>query len=173
MTYLVPQPWTRINDEWISPDLDCTPLSTTLRHDLIQGDSRDWHQRFQPQFYRNFAVDIVSETAYNYPYPYISEKTLRPIACKRLFIIIGPAHMLRLLHNKGFETFADHIDESYDLIEDPNQRFRQLQQCILAFVSKPLPELRDIVHDCSDRLDHNFRCLQQLEQNEILTLANL
>lgn len=171
MTYLVPLPWTRINDEWIDIDIPCDPITEPRYHSLIQGDSRDWTQRFQPTFYRNFAVDIVSETAYNYPYPYVSEKTLRPIACKRLFIIIGPAHMLALLRRKGFATFADYIDESYDGIEDPNQRFRCVQNAIADFVTRPLEDLRATVTACVPRLELNFRCLQQLEQTEIKQLS--
>lgn len=164
--YITVVPWNRINEEWWGPALNTKSLED-IRHPLIKGKANSLDTRYQADFYNKFAVDIVTETVYNYRYPYISEKTLRPIACKRLFIIVGAPGVLKVLHNKGFKTFGDIIDESYDSESDPMKRWRLLESAIKSFVSKPLDEIKDIVRSKSDILDHNFVTLQHLEKVEI------
>jgi hypothetical protein len=124
----------------------------------------------QEEFYKKIAVDLVTESVYNYPYPFVSEKTIRPIACKRLFIIIGSPGTLALLHSKGFETFSDVIDESYDLIIDPVKRWHALEHTITDFITKPLDEIRSIVQSKKSILDNNFLTLKNLQKLEIKQL---
>jgi len=165
--YLTLLPVTRINEAWINTDINCLPVSIPHKHSLIKGAPNSNDTRFQPDFYEKIALDIVAETVYNYPYPCITEKTLRPIACKKMFVIVGSAGVLKLLHHKGFRTFGDVIDESYDSIINPNERFLCIQQSILNFVSRPLDEIKLIVKNKSDVLDHNYLNLTSLESLEI------
>ena len=139
-------------------------------HPIISGARRDIATRHQANFYKHIGVDIVTETVYNYPYPYITEKTLRPIACKRLFIVIGVPGTLALLQSKGFKTFSDVIDESYDTIQDPHERFYQLQKTIKDFVSQPIANIIDCVKSKTLVLEHNFEVLKSLETIELRKL---
>lgn len=165
--YLTVVPSTRVNENWISKEFDATQINKSVRHELIQGEPNSPETRFQPDFYKKIALDIVAETVYNYPYPCITEKTLRPVACKKMFIVLGPPGVLQLLHHKGFRTFGDVIDESYDSISDPNDRFFCVQQSILKFVSMPLQEIKSIIEQKTDVLEHNFQRLLLLEELEI------
>jgi hypothetical protein len=165
--YITLVPFTRVNESWANNQIDTTPIDQKIQHHLISGNATSCDTQFQAGFYKNVTLDIVAETVYNYPYPCITEKTTRAIACKKMFIIVGPAGVLNLLHKKGFETFGDVIDESYDLILDPVKRFLSLQQSILNFVSKPLPEIRSIYQQKLDVCEHNFQNLIGLESQEI------
>lgn len=53
---------------------------------------------------------------------FFSEKSFKPIAMKHPFIIAGKAHMLKYLKKLGYQTFSPWIDESYDDIENHEQR---------------------------------------------------
>lgn len=170
MTYISPIPWTRINDSWISPGVGHSIIPEVIRHPLISGLPNNVGSRFQASFYSKVALDIVTETVYNYYYPYISEKTLRPIACKRMFIIVGAPGILDLLHQKGFITFGDVVDESYDSIQDPVLRWRALEKSIEDFVTKPLTEIKEIINLKKEILDHNFNVLINLQDEEIKCL---
>lgn len=166
-SYLNVLPWTRVNEKWINSNIDHSLINSSFKHKLISGKPGSDDTRFQPDFYKKIALDIVAETVYNYPYPCITEKTLRPIACKKMFIIVGPANVLQLLRNKGFRTFDDIVDESYDSIFDPNERFVRVQKSILDFVSRPLEEIQSIYKQKMDVFEHNFQRLVLLEELEI------
>ena len=42
-----------------------------------------------------------------------------------MFVMIGPPLLLKSLHTKGYKTFGDLWDESYDLIEDDQERLEK------------------------------------------------
>jgi len=164
MSYFTTHPWTRINEYWADSSVPWKPVEENYRDLLIQGQANQ--TRFQTDFYRHIAVDIVTETVYNYPYPQITEKTLRPISCKRMFIVVGAPGILELLHKKGFKTFADVIDETYDTELNPVRRWHMVCKSIKNFVTKPMDEIRDIVYQHQETLEHNFQVLVNLETTE-------
>ena len=165
--YIYTNPESRINDNWANSTVDAAPVNKNFKHCLITGFSNDHSTRFQANFYTSIALDLVTETVYNYPYPYISEKTLRPIASKRMFIIIGAAHTLCLLQDKGFQTFSDVIDERYDQIKNPVDRWYALEIAIKSFLVKPLSEIQDILLSQQTKLEHNFKILKDLQNTEL------
>jgi hypothetical protein len=142
----------------------------TYRDPIIETPSSDTYcdaNRFQLDFYQHIAVDIVTESVYNYPYPFISEKTLRPISCKRMFILVGAPNTLKLLHNKGFKTFGNVINESYDLEQDPIKRWHLVCKSIQQFVTQPIEEIQLIVKQHQAVLEHNYNTLVDLEKTEL------
>ena len=171
MNYITAKPFSRNNEDWVDNTVDCSPPTGRVQHELILAPMRrgEWVSH-QEKFYKKIAVDIVTESVYNYPYPFVSEKTIRPIACKRMFIIIGSPGTLALLHSKGFETFSDVIDESYDSITDPVDRWHALERTISNFVTKPIDEIRNIVQLKSQVLDNNFLILKNLQKLELKKL---
>lgn len=72
--------------------------------------------------YQNCAIDVVLETLYDDQRLHITEKLLRPIACGKPFIAMATPGSLEYLRSYGFKTFANVIDESYDVINDPVER---------------------------------------------------
>lgn len=169
---LIPKVFSRVNDEFVFDNLiDATPITETIKHPLIRGRPND-DTRFQAKFYSKFALDIVTETVFNYPYPFITEKTLRPIACKRMFIVLGPTGILSTLKSKGFETFSDIIDESYDGMIDPTERFNAVIKSINLFVSLPLEEIKLYYHQNQNRFENNFQTLKNLRSTELADICS-
>lgn len=171
MNYFTVVPWSRINDTWFQ-NFDGGLNNEKVSHPLINGVPKS-DNNYQLDFYNNFCLDIVSETVFNYPYPYITEKTLRPIACKRFFIVVGAANVLKLLRSKGFDTFPDIIDNSYDEIEDAQKRWERVTKVIEDTVKRPLEELKQLLKDNEERLTKNLHTLINLELNEIELLKNV
>jgi hypothetical protein len=165
-TYISTVPFSRNNELWLDGSILCNNSNITA-HSLITGRANAADTRHFSSFYEKIALDIVAETVYNYRYPYISEKTLRPIACKRLFIIVGAPGTLALLRSKGFHTFPDIIDEGYDSILDPIKRWCYLENTIKDFVLKPIDEIKEIVKNKSSILEENFLTLVNLQSQEI------
>lgn len=169
--FLVTVPRTRINDCFVSlgSRLNFSPAATTYKDPIIQGRP-NFDFRFDADFYQKIGVDIVAETAMHYPYPFITEKTYRPIACGRPFIILGPVGTLKFLQHLGFMTFSSIIDESYDLLPDAEERFYQACQSIKKFVDRPVHDIvRDVVRVKAE-LMHNINCLSSLKQKQLQAL---
>jgi hypothetical protein len=72
--------------------------------------------------YSSTAIEVVLETLFDDNRLHLTEKTLRPIACGRPFILMAGHGSLQYLRDYGFRTFDGLIDETYDIIQDPKQR---------------------------------------------------
>ena len=161
---------TRINDRFVNDSLiNCDRPDHDITSSIVVGSAND--TPFQADFYKRIALDIVVETVFNYPYPYISEKTLRPLSCKRMFIIVGAPNTLELLKNKGFETWSDIVDESYDKILDNELRFLTVMKSIRHFCLLPLCEVKQYMKANQDRLEHNYQQLIALKNIELAQLS--
>ena len=78
--------------------------------------------------YANTGIEVVLETLFDDNRWHLTEKTLRPIACGKPFILAATPSSLEYLRTYGFETFAGLIDESYDLITDSQSRLHAIVQ---------------------------------------------
>jgi len=68
------------------------------------------------QFHRPFVEDSI----------FFTEKTYRCFALLHPFILLARPYSLQELRKQGYKTFAPFINESYDLIEDDDQRFEAI-----------------------------------------------
>lgn len=165
-------PASRVNDLFVlSPEINATRADATCLHPLISGTPNDHHTRFQADFYKHAACDIVVETVFDYPYPYISEKTLRSFACKRMLIVIGPQGVLQLLKARGFMTFDDIINEDYDRIKDPLKRYVAVIKEIKKVCGLSLDDIKRYMKKNVNKFNHNFDVLQNLQKNELHQIA--
>lgn len=100
--------------------------------------------------YNQTAYSIVAETNFDNNYSFYTEKIVKPILGRRLFLVVSGQHYLRNLRSLGFKTFDGIVDETYDTIEDFNQRakliceqidylMRQDQQTVLEKI-KPITD---------------------------------
>lgn len=72
--------------------------------------------------YQHCAIELVLETIYESSRIHLTEKTCRPLACGKPFILAAGPNSLKTLRNYGFKTFAPWINESYDLELDCDLR---------------------------------------------------
>lgn len=76
--------------------------------------------------YVQSGMEIVLETLFDDSRWHLTEKTLRPIACGKPFMLVATAGSLQYLQNYGFETFSEYINEEYDTITDPVNRLNAI-----------------------------------------------
>jgi len=124
-------------------------------------------ERFQAKFYKNFCLDIVTETVFDYPHALFSEKLFRSIAEKKIFIYVGPCHSLKFLKEFEFKTFHSYINEEYDNERNSSKRMSMIENEIETFVKKPIDEIKNILVNTADILEHNFSVLQSLYKKEL------
>ena len=103
-------PALQINNYTLEQHLSLTEATATASADYNNND------------YNSIGVEVVLETLFDDFRWHLTEKTLRPIACGKPFILMATPGSLQYLKNYGFETFDDLIDESYDLILNSRER---------------------------------------------------
>lgn len=74
------------------------------------------------RMYEDCKVKLVLESSWTEDKPSISEKLFQSIIQLTPFVVFGNPNYLARLHDKGFKTFGDIIDESYDTELDIKKR---------------------------------------------------
>lgn len=85
---------------------------------------------------------------------------------------MGPHGVLQLLKSKGFVSFDNIIDESYDEIKNPVDRFQQVINETRKFCDRPLNEIVQYLKNNQHRLEKNFAVLMNLQQQELQELES-
>jgi hypothetical protein len=127
------------------------PLSATqsFLNSTIQNND------FTYQIIQNSFLNIITETCYSSNYVYISEKTIKPIICKRPFLMLGTPGSILHLKNLGFKTFNRWWDESYDLELNHAKRLQKVYYIAEEILNKSMLELEIILDEMSEVLNHN------------------
>jgi len=162
----------RVNENWNQYGiLKSSPSTESFKDPLITGKPNGHYFLgaidYQQDFYQKIGIDIVTETVFNYPYPATTEKILRPLINKRMFLLVGAPHTLKFMKTKGFKTFEPFINETYDTIEDPVNRMQVLLQEIDRLVTLPIDSIRKAVLQYADVLESNFTTVTNLEKVEL------
>jgi hypothetical protein len=75
-----------------------------------------------PDAYVDTSFSLVTETIFDYPHTFRTEKIWKPMIMCHPFVVAANRGYYQDLHNAGFQTFGNLIDESFDQIDDPTDR---------------------------------------------------
>lgn len=107
------------------------------------------------RLWQNSLVHLVNETVFYHNKLHLTEKIFKPIVASRPFIIAGAPGNLAYLKSYGFETFDQWWDESYDQIQDPNDRSDKIVDIIELLCAKTPAEITSMHREMRSVLDHN------------------
>ena len=88
---------------------------------------------------------------------HLTEKILRPIACGHPFILAGGPGSLAVLRKYGFLTFNPYIDESYDDIQDDQERLTAIIAAMTKFKQIDTTAQAIALKECQAIAEYN-RC---------------
>jgi hypothetical protein len=114
--------------------------------------------------YPKFFVDITIETDVYNP-TFITEKTTRNFFFGKPFVVFAGPGYLNNIRQLGFKTFPELCDESYDNIQNTEERFQAFLQRIQTINSMPMEHLRKIGIEMQPTFEHNRNLM--LEKNKI------
>ena len=100
----------------------------------------------------NSYINMVTDTFFEGDI-FVSEKVYTAIAHGQIFIMLAPAGTLAYLRERGYQTFSDHIDESYDSIENNYQRLQAVTALLLRLADTDLYKL---YKQCESIVQHNY-----------------
>ena len=86
---------------------------------------------------------------------FFSEKMYKPIAMKHPFILVSSPNALAALQHRGYRTFPEFIDESYDKIEDSHERMNAIANEIKRLCELPETEMIRFTEYAKDIVEHN------------------
>lgn len=102
------------------PNLDADLPDQNIKHFLFNDTWGD--AIINSRAYTDTYFSIVTETIFDYPYSFRTEKTWKPLMMQHPFVTVANVGFYRDLKAAGFRTFDSLIDESFDLEPDPGRR---------------------------------------------------
>lgn len=123
--------------------------------------------KISPKIYENSWYSIINETWVNAKFGNnlnsITEKTAKCFMAKRVFVCFSLPEHLSKIHDLGFETFHEIIDESYDKETNVNKRIKMACEQLL-WLSKTNP--LDVYKKAKPILEHNYNQMKILKNME-------
>lgn len=122
--------------------------------------NNNWGEIYlNPQPYLDTYFSLVTETVFDYPHSFRTEKIWKPIAIGHPFIAVANYGYYRDLHQLGFKTFGHVIDESFDLIENNQDRLERIAQVVEDLCQQ---DLAVFVKECYNVCKYNQQHLVNL-----------
>ena len=115
------------------PNLDQPIPSRDVKHFLFNNTWGD--AIVNPRCYIDTSFSVVTETIYDYPYSFRTEKIWKPMIMGHPWIAVANAGYYRDIRNLGFRTFDHIIDEGFDVIDDPTDRIKRISDVIADVVN--------------------------------------
>lgn len=147
---------------WIWPDADLEilhkDLQWTVSQVVHQGQQMALSQVIPTNIYNQTAYSIIAETNFSNHYSFYTEKTVKPIVGKRLFLAFGSQYFLKNLRSMGFKTFDGIIDESYDTVSDIDRRGQMITEQMDYLFNQDQAKILELVKPIAE---HNYQVLME------------
>jgi hypothetical protein len=114
----------------------------------------------KPEPYIDTYFSVVTETVFDYPYSFRTEKIWKPIAMGHPFIAVANAGYYRDIRNLGFRTFDGIIDESFDQIDNNQERIERIAQVIEDLCQQ---DLASFLEQCYNVCKYNQNHLAEMQ----------
>tara|TARA_Y100000816_G_scaffold292478_1_gene287977 strand:- start:2723 stop:3877 length:1155 start_codon:yes stop_codon:yes gene_type:complete len=136
--------------------LDTENMSKLSEYQILYMYNFDIHFNHS----KSIPLEIVNETnAFGHDSLYITEKMLKAILARNIFLVVGNPHILSFLQQLGFKTFSHLFDESYDAELDNVKRTNIVFKNLEDFCKIPMTDCKKIYDENAELLDYNYNHL--------------
>lgn len=134
------------------------PDRSNLKQELF---SREWGEIYlEPAPYIDTYFSLVTETiCAESPYSFRTEKIAKPLAMGHPFIVASNPGFYRDLHNLGFKTFGHVIDESFDSINNAQERMDRVVDIVTDLCQQ---DLASFLKECYNVCKYNQQRLAEI-----------
>jgi hypothetical protein len=108
-------------------------LGDTVENTFVKNNlfKQEWGEIYiNPEPYIDTYFSLVTETVFDYPYSFRTEKIWKPICMGHPWIAAANRGYYRDMHNLGFKTFGHLIDETFDQIDNSQDRIERISQVV-------------------------------------------
>ena len=149
---------------WVWPAEGLEIIDTDLRWTVGQvkyhGEQMSLSQVVPINIYQQTAYSVVAETNYANHYSFYTEKIVKPMLARRLFLVFSGQYYLRNLRSLGFRTFDGIIDESYDTVLDMNLRGKLITNQMEYLLAQ---DQREVLNAVRPIVEHNYQVLMETD----------
>ena len=112
-----------------------------------------------PEPYADTYFSLVTETVFEYPYSFRTEKIWKPIAMGHPWIAVANQGYYRDMHKLGFQSFGHVIDESFDMIDNNQDRLTRIAQIVKDLCQQ---DLASFLNECYNVCKYNQQHLKEM-----------
>jgi hypothetical protein len=140
------------------------PSDPNVKYQLFDNE---WGEAYiKPDPYIDTYFSLVTETVFDTPHSFRTEKIWKPIMMGHPWIAVTNAGFYRDLHNLGFKTFDSIIDEDFDQIQDPQKRLERITSIVKDLCQG---NLKDFLSQAQGICKYNQQHLLQYVQQQAWT----
>ena len=169
--------WTNLDGEpgttkTLPPEYEVPRYSDTANpvvdHRYVKFDlfKNEWGEIYLwPRPYIDTYFSLVTETVFDIPYSFRTEKIWKPIAMGHPWIAVANRGFYRDMHNLGFRTFGTVINESFDLIDNNEDRSSRIADIVRDLCQQDLVAfLRECYNICKYNQYHHREIAPKIRQ---------
>jgi hypothetical protein len=128
-----------------------------VKNELFAGE---WGEIYlAPAPYIDTYFSVVTETVFDYPYSFRTEKIAKPLMIGHPFVAVANPGFYQDLHQLGFQTFGHVIDESFDQIENAQDRIDRIAAVVEDLCQQDLASFLD---SCYNTCKYNQQHLLEI-----------
>lgn len=149
-----------------------TAASSDYPHQFIKFDifNNEWGEIYlESEPYVDTYFSLVTETVLEYPYSFRTEKIAKVLAMGHPWICATNSGFYRDMRNMGFQTFNTLIDETFDHIENSQDRIDRVFTVVKDLCQSDLPAFLAASRNICK---YNQQRLHELVEQEISTFPN-
>lgn len=141
------------------------PVSDTTDEIMVDGVVASLSQVMPIEIYNRTAYSLVCESQCDNGFSFFTEKIIKPMIARRIFVVFSGQHYLRNLRELGFRTFDGIIDEGYDDI----LRMEDRGQAVLDLVQDLQDrDPQELYQQAREILDHNYQLVMGTDWQQVM-----
>ena len=140
---------------------------TTVESGYVKAQlfNNEWGEIYiKPEPYIDTYFSVITETVYNYPWSLFSEKMCKPLAIGHPFVAVANYGFYRDLRDLGFQTFHSLIDETFDKLDNNQDRMDRVINSIKDLCSQ---DLAAFIQAAEPICKYNQQHLQEFAQRHM------
>ena len=127
--------------------------------------NNEWGEAYiKPEPYIDTYFSLVTETVFSGTNSFRTEKIWKPIIMGHPWIAVANRGFYRDMHNMGFRTFSDVVNESFDLIDNPQDRIECIGTIVNALCSM---DLTQFMLQCKDTCIYNQQVILDYQKQHV------
>ena len=103
---------------------------------------------------------------------FVTEKTVKAFLMKQLPLFVTVRGHVQYLRDTGLDLFDDFLNNSYDLVVDPDERIRAVFNELQRLCNMPIEVLQQFCHKNAHRFEHNALRISSIATEETEKIKN-
>lgn len=155
------------NEEWVGTLISNFPRSVDFSVEDLKV--KNPANEINNTVYQSSMLSVVTETYFQEPGLYLSEKTFKPICAGSLQLVLGQPYVIDYLKDKfDIDIRWQGIDCNFDSIEDNKSRFLAFHKSLLEWTSISGQSRAKILKDNIKKIEDNFNKIRNTNFKKII-----